>query len=239
MSSPEIKAAREHATLFGVKALIYGPAGVGKTPIIASAPRPLLLSIEPGLLSMRNSDVPTTLAHDAKAIDDFFKWFFNSNETKAYDTLGIDSASYMASVYLLAATRGTSKQGNKKHGMAAYGEMADNVMEHLRTLFYVKEKHVYLICKEEIADVDYQSLRRPYFPGNVLNTDLPYLYDFILRLGKYNSIPGAPPGEHLAFQCVGNMNVLARNRTGNLNEYEPPNFSDLVNKAMSAPPIGY
>lgn len=239
MASPDIRAAKEHATLFGVKSLIYGPAGVGKTPLIATAPRPLLLSIEPGLLSMRNSDVPTVLAQDAKAIDNFFQWFFNSNETKAYDTLGIDSASYMANVYLLAAMKGTSKQGNKKHGMAAYGEMAENVMEHLRTLFFVKEKHVYMICKEEIADVEYQSLRRPYFPGNVLNTDLPYLYDFILRLAKVNGIQGAPPGEQLAFQCVGNMNILARNRTGNLNEYEPPNFSALVNKAMNAPPIGY
>ncbi len=234
--TPEIKAARDHAVLFGVKALVYGPAGVGKTPIISTAPRPLLLSIEPGLLSMRNSDVPTTIAHDAKTIDDFFKWFFSSNETKAYDTLGIDSASYMANVYLLAAMKGTSKQGNKKHGMAAYGEMADNTMEHLRTLFYVKEKHVYMICKEEIADVDYQSLRRPYFPGNVLNNELPYLYDFIIRLAKTQSIPGVM-GEHLAFQCVGNMNVLARNRTGNLNEFEPPHFGNLVAKAMQAPPL--
>jgi len=239
MASPEIKAAKEHAILFGVKSLIYGPAGVGKTPLIETAPRPLLLSIEPGLLSMRNSNVPTVLAQDAKAIDNFFQWFFNSNETKAYDTLGIDSASYMANVYLLAAMKGTSKQGNKKHGMAAYGEMAENVMEHLRTLFFVKEKHVYMICKEEIADVEYQSLRRPFFPGNVLNTDLPYLYDFILRLAKYNAIPGAPAGENLAFQCVGNMNILARNRTGNLNEYEPPHFGALVNKAITAPAKEY
>lgn len=237
--SPEIKAAKEHAQLFGIKSLIYGPAGVGKTPIIATAPRPLLLSIEPGLLSMRNSDVPTVIADTAQKIDDFFKWFFNSNEVKAYDTLGIDSASYMANVYLLAAMKGTSKQGNKKHGMAAYGEMAENTMEHLRTLFFVKEKHVYMVAKEEIADVEYQSLRRPYFPGNVLNTDLPYLYDFILRLAKYNGIPGAPAGENLAFQCVGNVNILARNRTGNLSEYEPPHFGQLINKAMNAPTIGY
>jgi len=95
-----------------------------------------------------------------------------------------------------------------------------------------------MICKEEIADVDYQSLRRPYFPGKVLPVDVPHLYDFIIRLGRYNSIPGVV-GETLAFQCVGNMNVLARNRTGNLNEYEPPHFGQLVAKAMSAPPIGY
>lgn len=234
MNINDLKPAREHVALFGIKAIVYGPAGTGKTPLIQTAARPLLLSIEPGLLSMRSSNVPTFLAHDAKSIDAFFLWFFNSIETRNFDTLAIDSGSYMADVYLQAALKGTSKSGNKKHGMAAYGEMAENTMEHLRTLFYVKEKNIYLICKEEIADVDYQSLRRPYFPGKVLNIDVPFLYDFILRLAKAN-VPGQ--GEVLAFQCNGNMNVLARNRTGNLNDFEPPNFSALVQKAMQAPPL--
>lgn len=239
MNLSDLKPASDHAQMFGVKAIVYGPAGCGKTPLINTAPRPLLLSIEPGLLSMKGSTVPTYLAHDAKSIDEFFKWFFSSTETKNFDTLAIDSGSYMADVYLQASLKGTSNAGNKKHGMQAYGEMATNTMEHLRTLFYVKQKHVYLICKEEIADVDYQSLRRPYFPGKVLNIDVPFLYDFILRLAKYNGIPGAPAGENLAFQCVGNVNILARNRTGNLSEYEPPHFGQLINKAMNAPTIGY
>lgn len=33
------------------------------------------------------------------------------------------------------------------------------------------------------------------------------------------------------------MNVLARNRTGNLNDFEQPNFGNLISKAMSAPPL--
>lgn len=239
MDMRDLKAAGEHAKAFGVKAIVYGPAGTGKTPILNTAPRPVLLATEAGLLSMRGSTIPTYEAYTSQRIDEFFKWFFNSTETKNFDTLGIDSGSQMADVYLNAALKGTSKSGNKKHGMAAYGEMATDTMEHLRTLFYTREKHVYLICKEEIADVDYQSLRRPYFPGKVLPIDVPHLYDFILRLAKYNAIPGAPPGENLAFQCVGNMNVLARNRTGNLNEYEPPHFGALIDKAMNAPAIGY
>ena len=236
MNMSDLRAAGEHAKLFGCKCVIYGPAGGAKTPLINTAPRPVLLSIEPGLLSMRGSTVPTFEAHTTQRIDEFFKWFFSSAETKNFDTLAVDSGSYMADVYLQAALKGTSNAGNKKHGMAAYGEMATNTMEHLRTLFYVKEKHIYLICKEEIADVEYQSLRRPYFPGKVLNIDVPFLYDFILRLAKAN-VPGA--GETLAFHCVGNMNILARNRTGNLNEFEPPDFSRLVSKAMSATPLGY
>lgn len=238
MDIRDLRAASEHAQNFGVKAIIYGPAGTGKTPILNTAPRPLLLATEAGLLSMRGSNIPTYMADTSKHIDEFFEWFFKSNETKNFDTLGIDSGSQLADVYLQAALSGTSKAGNKKHGKAAYGDMATDSMAHLRTLYYMRYKHVYMVCKEEIADVEFQSLRRPYFPGKVLPVDVPHLYDFIIRLAKTQAIPGMP-GEHLAFQCVGNMNVLARNRTGNLNEFEQPHFGNLVTKAMSAPPIGY
>lgn len=238
MDIRDLKAASEHAQNFGVKAIIYGPAGTGKTPILNTAPRPVLLATEAGLLSMRGSNIPTYEAYTPQRVDEFFKWFFNSTETKNFDTLGIDSGSQMADIYLNAAMTGTSKGGNKKHGLQAYGDMATDTMAHLRTLYYTRYKHVYLICKEEIADVDYQSLRRPYFPGKVLPIDVPHLYDFIIRLAKVQDIQNNP-GEHLAFRCVGTMNILARNRTGNLNEYEPPHFGNLVTKAMQAPPIGY
>ena len=235
MDQRDLKAAGDHAQNFGCKCIVYGPTGVGKTPILNTAPRPLLLSIEPGLLSMKGSKIPTYEAHNVQRIDEFFKWFFGSSETKNFDTLGVDSGSYMADVYLQASLSGKSNSGNKKHGMAAYGEMATETMGHLRTLFYTRYKHVYLICKEEIADVEYQSVRRPYFPGKVLNIDVPFLYDFILRLAKTN-VPGQV-GEVLAFQCTGSMNITARNRTGNLNDFEPPHFGQLVDKAMNAPPL--
>lgn len=235
MDIRDLKAAGEHANNFGVKAIIYGPAGSAKTPILNTAPRPVLLATEAGLIGMKGSTIPTYEAYTSQRVDEFFKWFFQSTETKAFDTLGIDSGSQVADIYLNAALSGTSKQGNKKHGMAAYGEMATNTMEHLRTLFYTKQKHVYMICKEQIADVDYQSLRRPYFPGQQLPVDVPHLYDFILRLAKTN-VPGMA-GEQLAFQCNGTMNIMARNRTGNLNDFEEPHFGKLVQKVMTAPPF--
>ena len=227
MDIRDLKAAGDHAVNFGCKCLIYGPAGSAKTPIFNTASRPLLLATEPGLLSMKGSKIPTFEAYTPDKVNEFFKWFFNSTETKNFDTLGIDSGSQIADIYLVAA------QKSNKHGLKAYGEMADNTMEHLRTLYYTRYKHTYVICKEEIKDMDGQSMRRPYFPGQVLPISVPHLYDFILRLSK-SIVP--VHGEVLAFQCNGSYNVMARNRTGNLDDYEPPHFGNLVEKAMNAPP---
>jgi hypothetical protein len=227
----DLKAAGDFAQNFGCKMLIYGPAGSAKTPLFNTAPRPLLLATEPGLLSMKGSTIPTYEAYSPAKINEFFKWFFNSTETKNFDTLGIDSASQIADIFLIDA------QKNNKHGLKAYGEMAENTMEHLRTLYYTRYKHTYVICKEEIKDMDGQTMRRPYFPGQVLPISVPHLYDFIIRLAKTN-VPNIQ-GEALAFQCVGSYNVLARNRTGNLNMHEEPNFTKLVEKAMNAPQLVY
>ena len=220
MDIRSLKEAGEFAKIYGCKAIVYGSPGSGKTPVIGSCPRPVLLATESGMLSMKGSKVPTWQAFTPEAIDEFFKWFFHSNESRNFDTLAIDSAAQMADIYLQASLK------KNKHGLKAYGEMAENVMNHLRPLYYLQNKHAYVICKETNVESKY----RPYFPGNQLNVEVPHLYDFILHLGIKN-IPGE--GQHKAFQCNESFDVMSRNRTGNLADFEPPDFGLLVRKAMS------
>lgn len=219
MNLSSLKPARDFAKMFGCKIICYGGTGSGKTPIINSCPKPVLLACEPGMLSMRGSTVPTFQALNCKDIDDFFEWFFKSAEIKNFDTLCVDSISFMADVYLQAALK------NNKHGLAAYGDMATKVLNHLRPLYYTQEKHTYLIAKENIVE----NVKRPYFPGNQLNAEVPGLYDFILHLGIKN-VPGV--GLTKAFQCIETYDVMARARTGNLNDYEQPDIGLLIRKAM-------
>ena len=220
MNINDLRPAKDFAKQFGIKAIVYGPPGSSKTPTINTAPNPVLLATEPGLLSMRGSNVPTWIAPDKKRIDEFFKWFELSNESKKFDTLAVDSVSQMCNIALNESTA--------KHGLAQYGEMADYVMPYCERLYYMKEKHMYLIAKEELTS---DGKRRPAFPGQQLNgsTGVAHLYDYILRLAKV-TIP--IHGEQLAFQCNGTYDIIARNRTGNLDTYEPPDFGLLIKKGM-------
>ena len=213
--------AKEFAQRFGIKCVVFGPPGSGKTPMVNTAPRPVLLATEPGLLSMRNSNVPTWLAPTTDKIDEFMKWFEHSSEAKNFDTLAIDSSSQMCDIALDMAKKKSS------HGLQQYGIMAEYVMPYMKRLYFMPQKHMYLIAKEEVSPL---GLRRPYYPGKQLPTDIPHLYDCILRIAKAQ-VPNV--GEQLAFQCNGTYDVLARNRTGNLADFEPPDFGALVKKAMS------
>lgn len=219
----DLRPATDFAKLYGVKALIYGPPGGSKTPTINTAPRPVLLACEPGLLSMRGSTVPTFQAFTAKLIDEFFEWLFGSTETKNFDTVAIDSTSQMAEIYLNDAKK------NNKHGLKAYGEMAELTLKHLERLYFLPYKHTYLIAKEMIANDGNISTRRPYFPGQQLNTEVPHKYDCVLRLAIHN-VPGV--GQIKAFRCIQSLEEMARNRTGTLNEFEEPDFGKLVTKCM-------
>lgn len=228
METKDLQPAGNFAKQSGFKALVYGPPGSSKTPLINTCPRPVLLATESGLLSMKGSQVPTWQAFTSDRIDEFFKWLFHSNESKNFDTICIDSVSHLCEVYLIEILNGKSKAGNKVHGQAAYGEMAKCVMDNLRPLYYMQNKHTYLIAKEETTQV---GLRRPYFPGRYLPVELPHMYDAILRLAIHN-VPIPSVGTSLAFRCNGSFDEVARNRTGNLAEFEPPNFHQLIQKAL-------
>lgn len=232
MQASDFVAASALARQFGVKGLYYGPAGVGKTPLLQSAPRPLLVAVEPGMGSMRNAhNLPTAdCINDLAKLDDFFKWLMGSYEVRNFDTIGLDSGSYIAELILREELSKKSKSGAKVDGKAAYGEMSRRTYKYLFDLYALQHKHVYLTCKQGTATIDGMEMTVPYFPGKDLYSTVPGLYDNICQIGRF-IIPGH--GEQRAIRCIGNMTTLARNRTGNLAELEPCDLTALFNKCMS------
>lgn len=231
MNLQSLVPARTLALKYGVKSIVHGPPGSGKTPLINTAPRPILLCVEPGMLSMRNSNVPTFCAPTPDKIEEFFAWFFQSNESRNFDTFCYDSVSEAASVYLEKETNKTTQGGNQAHGLKAYGNMAEGILKNLRKVFFMPEKHTYLICKQGTLDLgNGQTMLVPGFPGKELGREVPHLYDLVLHLGIKN-VPGV--GQIKAFQTDATFDILARDRSGKLNLFEPCDLTAMFKKAMS------
>lgn len=226
MQMSNLKPASELAQRFGVKALAYGPPGTGKTPLIKTAPRPVLCVVEPGMLSMRDAtNIPAWDAYTPERIDEFFKWLFESREAANFDTVGIDSVSQLAEIIL------TQELNRNKDGRKAYGEMSRRVMDIINKLYYLPQKHIYLIAKQVTADENGVAMKRPYFPGQDLNVKVPHLYDEILHIAEAN-IPGmAKPV--VAIRALPTFGIMARDRSGRLAELEPPNLGEVFKKCMS------
>lgn len=238
MNVKDLRPASHFARQFGVKVILYGEPGIGKTPCLNTAPSPLLLATEPGLLSMKGSNLPTFAAYSAEKIAEFFDWFFNSAESKRFDTLAIDSGSQLAEIVL------ADQLPKFKDGRKAYGEMSQICMRYFDGLFFTENKNIVVICKKTkvefgktmvknasggfSVEIEYQ--QQPYFPGQDLNVKVPHRYDEIIYMARAK-IPQV--GETVAFHCRGSSAYLARDRSGNLNEFEPPNLTDLFKKIQA------
>lgn len=236
MQMSQLQPAHKLAQRYGVKCVAYGGPGSGKTPLINTAPRPVVLVTEPGMLSMRRSNVPCWAADTSAKIEEFFKWAFESREMSNFDTVAVDSVSQMAEI-VLAECFVKNRDGRK-----AYGDMSKQVMEWLDGLFYMQQKHVWLTAKETMYDEVSYTLapgtgmpianttkkRTHYFPGQDLNVKVPHRYDEVLHIGRA-TINGR---EERVIRCWPTNEINARDRSGNLAEFEPHDLTALFKKAM-------
>lgn len=236
MNANDLKPAHTLAKRYGVKVTLFGDPGSGKTPIAATAPRPVGLICESGMNSMRNSNMPCWEAFTEAAIADFFKWFFNSNETRNYDSLIVDSFSQAATIIL------KEKEKKIKHGMQAYGAMNDAIMEYANSMFYMPQKNIIMIAQQTLVENGRQKViengevvtepvmqKKPYFPGKELNTKLPHLFDSTWHLSEI-FVNGAM---HKAIRTRATPEIFARDRMGNLDELEPANMTSLFQKSLA------
>jgi hypothetical protein len=231
MQQSDLRPARDFALQFGCKMVCYGKAGSGKTPIcVKTAPRPILLASEPGMLTLRDSTVPTYPAFNTVKTEEFFTWWFSSHEAKNFDTLIWDSASEYAEMHLREGFGTKSKAGNDAHGQRIYGNMARDVMEKFTKLYFMQQKHIILITKLDRFELNGTIYNRPYYPGRQLPTAVPHLFDVVTCLGDWN-VPGV--GETKAFRTKESFDYMGRDRSGRLLEYEPPDVTKMIAKVMS------
>lgn len=223
MQQSDLRPAGTYANSNGVKIIGFGGPGSGKTPVANTMPRGVLLSVEPGLLSMQGSQLPTYKARNTKQVDEFFAWLKGSRERYNYWTVGVDSASELADMYI--------RENPKKisHGLQLYGAMAEWVFEKLSFLYLAEQMNTYVICKQMVEKSDSSQKLTTYFPGNELNKTVPYLFDEVLHL-DIHTVPGQ--GQLRAFHCHSGFGVVCRDRSGKLAEFEPPDLSYIINKCQ-------
>lgn len=195
-----------------VNILIYGKAGVGKTPLITQADNPIILSIEKGLKSISNSNLPMYETQDFDKIIDFMKWWSSSTEAKQFETLCIDSLSELSYVALKSLSK-------KYSGFAIYNELYKSVFSIVSYLHDIDERNV--VCTAKLGqskDEDDNVIMRPVFEGNKLESVIPHKFDCILFVNE-DGIMTKPSHSY-----------LARDRTCRLDEEEPKDLKLIFDK---------
>lgn len=206
----------------GVKTLVYGAAGTGKTTLIAGMPTPLILSAESGLLSLQGSDLQYLEINSVSDLREAYKWLVGSQEAKHFESVALDSISEIAEL-TLATSLATNKDGR-----AAYGALNTTISEIVR-VFRELPLHVLLIAKldkgqDELGRITYS----PGMPGQKLSQSLPYFVDEVLALRVTTT------GER-ELLCQPDSLWLAKDRSGRLDRLEPPDLGALIKKIRGTP----
>lgn len=206
----------------GVKILVYGQAGAGKTTLIKTAPKPIILSTEGGLLSLQDSDIPYIEIHNLDELSEALTFLTRSEEGRQFWTVALDSISEIAEVVLSASKIGL------KDGRAAYGEMNDIMAKVIRSFRDLPNRHVYFSAKMDKTATDTGAmLYTPSMPGKTLSQQLPYFFDEVLALRVITDKDGAV---QRALQCQSDPLWLAKDRSSRLSMWEPADLGAVIEK---------
>ena len=206
----------------GVKVLVYGQAGAGKTHLIRTLPHPVILSAEGGLLSLQGTGIPYVEISNLATLTEAYNWLMDSSETKDFDAVALDSISEIAEVVL------SSEKKTAKDPRQAYGAMADQMTDLIRAFRDLPGKHVYFSAKmEKTQDEMGRLLYYPSLPGNKVGQQLPYFFDEVLALRVERDSEGAT---QRALMCESDGLWLAKDRSGKLSPWEEPDLGEVIKK---------
>ena len=206
----------------GVKVLVFGQAGAGKTRLIHTLPAPVILSTEGGLLSLRDFDLPYIQIDNIAELQEAYTWLTESEEAKQFQSVALDSISEIAEVVL------SSEKRSAKDPRQAYGSMADQMADLIRAFRDLPGRHVYFSAKlEKTQDEMGRLLYGPSMPGNKVGQALPYFFDEVLALRQERDADGTLVR---ALMCEGDGTWVAKDRSGRLQAWEAPDLGAIIAK---------
>lgn len=210
----------------GVKILVYGPAGAGKTSLITTLPNPIILSAEAGLLSIAQDDVPYIDVTSMDTLREAYTWLTESDEAKKFDSVALDSISEIGEVVL------NYEKKIAKDPRQAYGALQEQMTDMIRSFRDLPGKHVYFTAKcEKSQDEQGRLLYAPGMPGSKLAQQLPYFFDEVFALRLERDEQGI-----VQRALMTNSDGLwqAKDRSGRLDAWEQPHLGEIIAKMESS-----
>lgn len=238
----QLISSNQEAVNNGVKMVVYGRSGVGKTLLAATMPNPVILSAENGLLSLRkeniekvfgvgqagiNYDMPVIKIKTVEDLKEAFN-FLQTEQGKHFNPV-LDSGTEIAEQVLRNA------KASVNDARQAYGELIAQMTDTIKKFRDLPGRHVLIICKEDKVkdEVTGTTLAGPSMPGSKMGPATPYLTDEVFYLG-IGSNPDGSSFRYLRTQPDFSHN--AKDRSGSLNELEIPHIGRIINKIVGSQP---
>jgi len=211
----------------GIKMLVHGLAGSGKTTLASTFNEPpLIISAEAGLLSLRNFNLHATEVKTIEDVEKVYNYIAYEADGTAFKNIMLDSITEVAEKVLIA------ELSNTKDGRKAYGELAIRMMELMRKFRDLPERNV-IFTAQQAKQKDEETgtmIYAPLMPGNQLTQKISYLFDEVFALRVVKEQDGSTTRWLQTSRCI---QYDAKDRSGSLDQFEPPHLGNIINKILA------
>ncbi len=207
----------------GLKMLVYGPAGAGKTVLCATTKEPtLIISAEAGLLSIKDAPDSIQIAEvkSRRDVEEVLQ-FLQTEGPPPW--VCIDSISEVAEVVLAEELEKT------KMPMKAYGELGVVMTALIKGFRDLPNANVLMTCKQARSKDDSQGqmIYEPGMPGQKLGSALPHFFDIVGAMRVFKDNDGNL--QHW-LQTNRDEQYDAKDRSGCLDLFEKPDLAAIKAK---------
>ena len=265
---PIITADQRMRERHGVKLVLLGKSGIGKTSQLKTLPEAstLFVDLESGDLAVRDwhgdalrpntwpefRDLVVFLAGpnpalpaDAAFSDAHFRHvcaqYGDPAQLDKFDTYFVDSLTVLARralVWAKAQPQAVSERTGKLDMRAAYGLLGAEMLTALTHLQHARGKHVVFVAiLDERLDDFNRRVFVPQIEGSKTGAELPGIVDEVVTLAEIKATnPDGTDASYRAFvtSAVNPYGYPAKDRSGQLDELEPPDLHALITKCAAA-----
>lgn len=232
----KIKSSKSLTSKGGIKVAVHAAAGMGKTMLAASCPKPILIlcertgadSLTPanikavwGKAKGITTDIPIIEAYTTADIEEAINYCRESDD---YETIVFDSVSELSKIKL------KEEKPLYKNTMQAYGAMAEHIDDLIRAMRDDDKNWVFLFHSDHDAVYDDEgnpsaSHFVPGFEGRKMQNEFPYLIGDVYCL--VNEFDDEGEERRMLRTRQGDTPFYAKNRRGRLSELEAPHMGSV------------
>jgi hypothetical protein len=247
----------------GAKVLIVGPTGIGKTSLLRTldTARTLFLDVEAGDLAVLDLAVPTIRIDDWQTARNVACRVGGPNPSFApkmcysqkhyddiggpledldhYDTIFVDSLTAITRLSFRHAEQqpeAFSERSGRKDLRGAYGLHGREMILWLNQLQHARAKHVVFVAVlERVVDEFNKAEWQLQSEGSKTGREIPAIVDQIITMQWVDFGGGKPPVRAFVCSNPNPWGYPAKDRSGKLEQIEPPDLGKLLIKLTSKP----
>lgn len=210
--------------------LVYGEPGTGKTVFGATAPRPLIVDAEAGVLSIREKGVDVMAVRNFNDLRELLAWVKIPENNAKYDTIVLDSITEVMKKVV------DEVRGNKERPtMQDWGTIISKTEGLLRMLRDLDKNIIVTALVSEEKD-DNRIVKRPAVNGN----SLPELMCSFMDIVGYMDVEKVAEGSERRIWTQPHLNYYAKDRSGKLaNPIVAPDFTQILVDVFGEAALAY